>query len=309
MKLATIGAGMLASAIQRALPETVILGHDVVDVTSQDSIVAALREHRPDVVIYVAAIHKLLDAEKNPTLAMEVNARGVGRVARLVPTLFVSTDYVFGDGGPHDEALPGREPRSAYGRTKRAGEIMALENDGIVVRVSGLFDGEFQSRKGVSFPEMVAQSYDPLRLPSDQVFSPTYAPDAADRIAHLTRALVGGERHIQTAPDDMVVVGGIYHAANQGSVSWADFATHIRQRMGRPRMKVTPFVANDPLRPTNSSLRSTRLMPLPSWVDGIDRWMVARQRHLEETREVSPLRGNAAYDPYPNRNDLPVMDS
>lgn len=294
MKLVTIGDGLMARAIQEALPETVILGHDSIEVTSQDSIVHALREHRPDIAVYCAARHSLMACEKDPDGTFEVNARGAERVARLVPTIYLSSDYVHSDGGPHDEVLPGRQPRSVYGRSKLAGELATLEQDGIVVRISGLFHGSVQSFKGISFPEMVARSYDPLRLPSDQVFSPTYAPDAAERIKHLIYELAADRTMAPLGDDfDSEPTQGIYHAANAGSVSWADFATHIRKRMGRPRMKVVGFAANDPLRPKNSALRSTRLMPLRSWIEAVDAWMIARQRHLEEARTVSPLRGNA----------------
>lgn len=291
VRLATIGAGLMANAIKRELPDTTIIGHDQVDVTSQDSIVHALREVRPDAVVYCAAVHRLDICEKQPQLALEVNARGVARVSRLVPTVFVSTDYVWSDGGPHEESLPGREPRSVYGRTKRTGEIMALENDGIVVRVSGLYDEEFVSRKSATdFPARVLTSFENMRFPSDQVFSPTYARDAAKRIAMLAGLAAEGKTLALPGFPEQPLIQGIYHAANDGSVSWADFAALILKAAGR-RYKVTPFEAKDPLRPTNSALVSKRLPPLRSWQTALHDYLDRRQALLYENREVSPLRG------------------
>src|SRR5690606_6168199 len=126
-------------------------------------------------------------------------------------TVYISTDYVFNDGGPHDEVMPGSTPRSVYGRSKLAGELATLEHDGIVVRVSALY-GHHRSHKGPSFPEMVTTGFEPLRLPDDQRFSPTYAPDAAERIAELAVAL--GHACGPAEPCPIEVPQGIYHAAN-----------------------------------------------------------------------------------------------
>src|ERR1043165_41586 len=221
MKVVPIGAGLMASAIAAEMDVTV-LGHDAIDVTSNDSIVAAFREHQPDVAIYCAAKHALAWCETHATETFDVNAKGVERVARLVPTVYLSTDYVFSDGGPHTEVLPGRQPRSVYGRSKLAGELAALERDGIVVRLSGVFDERFQSHKGKSFPELIATSYDELKLPTDQIFSPTYAKDAAARIAGLAMGFGNYGPSWQGE-------GGIYHATNQGPTSWANPPTAVHQ--------------------------------------------------------------------------------
>lgn len=292
MKVVTIGAGLMASAIQAEMPDVTILGHDAIDVTSQDSIVAAFREHQPDVAIYCAAYHRLMECEGNPTLAFDVNARGVERVARLVPTVYLSTDYVFSDGGPHEEVLPGRQPRSVYGRSKLAGELAALENDGIVVRISGVFDERFQSHKGLSFPEMVARSYDELKLPSDQIFSPTYAKDAAMRIVALVDVFAA--KNSVEPPAKGVLVhpssgygggffpgpNGIYHAANAGATSWADFAVVVNDLLGR-RQKIKHVEMRDALRPRSSALLSTRLPSMRAWLSALIAWRDAREALLK----------------------------
>lgn len=293
--VAVLGNGLLARSIfdvlvpmERSLgepPQIVMLGHDDFDIRNYDSIVAALRAHKPDVIINTVAYHNVALCERNPDTAFDINSRGAERVASLCPTVYVSTDYVFSDGGPHDESMPGRQPRSVYGRSKLAGELATLEKDGIVVRVSGLYHHEYQSHKGPSFPESVLSGWDAMELPTDQVFSPTYAPDAAERIVRLALDRVHGY------VDEGVPCVGIYHAANAGSVSWADFAPEILSLAGR-RRKVRGVVRHDPIRPTNSALRSTRLPPLRNWRVALDAWWLARQAVID-AKAISPLRENA----------------
>lgn len=290
MKVLIVGAGLMAQAVAAEMPDAVVLGHDKIDLTSYDSIIRALREHKPDVAINTAAIHNLKTCQANPHAAFDVNAYGAGRLAALIPTVMLSTDYVFSDGGPHEEVMPGRQPRSVYGRSKLAGELETLERDGIVVRISGVYDERFISRKGPSFPETVLTKFENMRFPSDQVFSPTYARDAAKRIAMLAGLAAEGKTLALPGFPEQPLIQGIYHAANDGSVSWADFAALILKAAGR-RYKVTPFEAKDPLRPTNSALVSKRLPPLRSWQTALHDYLDRRQALLYANREVSPLRG------------------
>lgn len=298
-RVAILGDGLLGRRLMAhfALTEkaslgdgyAVMLSHSDFDVRDYGSLVTALRAHRPDVLINTVAYHNLALCERNPDLAFDINARGAERVAGLCPTLYISSDYVFSDGGPHDESLPGKQPRNVYGRSKLAGELATLEKDGTVVRVSGLYDAEYQSHKGPSFPESILSGWDPIELPTDQAFSPTYAPDAAERIASLALALDG----FRSGESD-TFVGGIYHAANSGSTSWAELGEQVLG-LSRHRRKIKAVVRRDPLRPTNSALRSTRLPPLRHWRTALDDWWRARADFIR-ANAVSPLREGIARD-------------
>jgi dTDP-4-dehydrorhamnose reductase len=251
-----------------------VLAHDLIDITSQSSIEQALAKFVPDVVVNSAALHTIDACENDPARARELNAVAAGRLASMVPTVYISTDYVFNDNGPHTEELPGSTPRSAYGRSKLAGELATLEHGGVVVRVSGMY-GHFVSRaKGnKGFPDALLQSSDPIRLPTDQRFSPTYASHAAERILQISQMLADGKAN------------GIYHAANRGAISWAEWAESILAATGHKR-HVLPAVFNDPIRPTDSSLKSTRLPALPHFMQGLSAW-ASREGRVEF---VSPLR-------------------
>jgi dTDP-4-dehydrorhamnose reductase len=253
-----------------------MLPHSVIEITDQASVERVLGETGPDVVINTVAYHRLAECEKHPDRAEAVNALGPRIVGRLgYPQVYISTDYVFTDKGPHEEVLPGAMPRSVYGRTKLAGEIQTLEYGGVVVRVAGLF-GHHRSHKGIQFPAAVLTGTEPMRLPRDQMFTPTYAVDAAARIAYLALEVVD-----LTENDP---VSGIYHAANNGDTTWAEFAEFIAT-VGSVDRAITGYNAKDALRPTDSRLVSTRLPALRHWRIALVDW--SRRWHAER---VSPLR-------------------
>lgn len=255
--IAVIGTGLLAQTIKdRAdilhLPIRLI-SHDEIDVADSASVRAALYGQDYAAVVNTAAYHRLAECEANPNRAFSINANGAANVGKYAPyQVYISTDYVFNDGGPHGPVMPGRQPRSVYGRSKLAGELQALEYDGAVVRVSGLY-GHHRSHKGPSFPEAVTSSFDPMKLPTDQRFSPTYAPDAADAILRVARDRLYG----------------IYHGNNSGSTNWAEFAENIIAATGWKR-NVLPYEAHDAIRPKNSALRSDLRhwrLALMDWAD------------------------------------------
>lgn len=281
MRVAVIGDGLLGQSIFDAATEwlsveddaVTLLPHGSIDLTGSDRDLArSLLNADPDVVINTAALHQMAACEANPGRAFELNARAAGRLAKLVPTIYISTDYVFNEKGPHTEVLPGQKPRSVYGQSKLAGELATLEHGGVVVRVSGLY-GHHRSHKGPSFPETILSSNDPIKLPTDQWFAPTYAPDAADRIL----AIAADEGRM-----------GIYHAANRGTTCWAEWGEQISNYVQHKR-HVLPYRAKDPLRPTDSTLKSTRLPQLPHYLDALGRWA---QREGRVTF-ISPLRAEA----------------
>lgn len=288
MKVAILGAGLLGQRLRDTFAgmgiDATMLGHADFEIRQPDSVKRALDGY--DVAVNTVALHKLLACENDPMLARLVNADASGTVASILPTVYISTDYVFSDNGPHDETLPGKEPRSVYGRTKLAGEMAALEHGGIVVRVSGLFDPQYRSHKGPSFPELVTSSFDTLKLPSDQRFSPTYAPDAAARIAVLAHKMRPEAREFIHADADYPT--GIYHAANAGSTSWAEFAEQVCE-VAPWKRHVIPFEAKDPLRPTNSVLRSKRLPPLRHFRLALDEWALEFSR-ARVRNAISPKR-------------------
>lgn len=175
-------------------------------------------------VINCAAFTAVDDAEKKRDLAMEINAMGAGYVAaccrrvsaRLV---HISTDFVFGDGfaEPIGEWAEAR-PLSVYGMSKRAGEVLALQNNEAtaVLRTSGLY-----SPWGPNFARSIAEhaaSRDRLEVVDDQWVSPTPVGPLAEVAIELARA--------------PLFVGGVYHGTAHGGCTWREFAQTIVDLLG-----------------------------------------------------------------------------
>jgi dTDP-4-dehydrorhamnose reductase len=272
--LVTGARGMLGRDVVAVLAdrgvEATALGRADLDVTAPDAVREAVDGH--DVVVNCAAWTDVDGAETQEPAAFAVNATGAHvlataateRGARLVQ---VSTDYVF-DGAarspyPEDGTLA---PRSAYGRTKAAGEwaVRAAGPDHLVVRTAWLY-GEH----GGCFPKTiarVARERGGLDVVDDQVGQPTWTWDLAGLIASLVDA---------GAP------GGTYHGTSAGQTSWFGFARGVVAAAGMDPGVVRPTTSEAFVRPAprpaysvlgHDALRRVGVEPIGAWDD---RWSVA----------------------------------
>ncbi|MFF8290243.1 dTDP-4-dehydrorhamnose reductase [Streptomyces sp. NPDC016309] len=253
----TGAGGMLARDVLACLGDgaTGLTRRDL-DVTDRDAVLAALRGLRPSVVVNCAAWTAVDDAETREADALAVNGTAVRHLAEACAAVgsalvHVSTDYVF-DGRarvPYAEsAVPG--PRTAYGRTKLAGERAVLEvlpERGYVVRTAWLYGA---GGGGFVRAMIRAEAHrDGVDVVDDQRGQPTWSADVAHRLVRL----VG-------APP------GIYHATNGGDGTWYDLARETFRLLGADPARVRPV----------TSAAHPRPAPRPAYsVLGHDRWREA----------------------------------
>lgn len=285
--LVTGAGGMLAADL---VPELRSAGHEVLaltradlDITDAAAVDAAVRAAAPDVVVNTAAYTRVDDAESHEDDAYAVNARGADAVARAcaeapsAPVLLhVSTDYVFsGDASePYAEDAP-TAPRTAYGRTKLAGEqavLAALPARGYVTRTAWL-----HGRHADNFVLTMARlesTRDSLDVVADQQGQPTSTADLAERLREL------GERAL-----DGIAPAGTYHATSSGSTSWHGLACVVFELLGadprRVRAVTTAQFPRPAPRPRWSVLGHARwaeagLGPMPDWRHGVPRTLASR---------------------------------
>src|SRR3954447_17105597 len=130
--LVTGGAGMLgrdvAAAATRAGHDVLSLARRDLDITDADAVRRVVGEASPAAIVNCAAWTDVDAAEAQEEAATAVNGRAAGLLSRAAADcsallVHVSTDYVFpGDAGtPYVESSP-VGPRTAYGRSKLAGE-------------------------------------------------------------------------------------------------------------------------------------------------------------------------------------------
>lgn len=168
-------------------------GLRVLDVEDDEAVRACVRELRPAVCVLASALTAVDRCEEEPERAEAVNARAPGIVARACRdvggrVVYLSTEYVFdGTAGPYREEDP-PSPASVYGRTKLEGEVAVLAVDprNVAVRTTVVFSHD---PGGMNFVMQLRASLGArkrMRVPADQISSPTYAPDLADAIAELS---------------------------------------------------------------------------------------------------------------------------
>lgn len=167
----------------------------------------ALRASAADVIYLPAAQPNVEWCELEPVAAREANlgpVRGAMAAAEGRAIVAYSTDYVFdGGAGPYGEDDP-PAPLNAYGRIKLEMERSLLEHPGnIVVRTTGVFGKEVGEPKNFVLRLLASLARgEEVRVPSDQVSTPTYAPDLATASLTIAEHGGGGIWHV-TGPDLM----------------------------------------------------------------------------------------------------------
>lgn len=268
MKILLTGSGgMLGHDLRAVLTsageDVALAPRQALDVTSEAACREAVREH--DVVVNAAAWTKVDDAEAHEGAAFSANAVGAANIARAcaeadVRLVHISTDYVFAG----DAATPYREdatlaPRSAYGRTKAAGEwaVRAYAPGSYVVRTAWLY-GE-HGPNFIKTMARLARERETVSVVADQRGQPTWTVDLAEAIHRLLTA---------GAP------AGTYHGTSTGETTWFGLAQEVFRLLGHDPARVLPtttaaFPRPAP-RPAYSVLAHDRweeagVTPLPRW--------------------------------------------
>ncbi len=236
MRVVITGArGQLGKAMQTVLSGAALILIDIPDWDiTNPQLVPLMARLEPDVVIHCAAMTDVEGCARNPDLAYHINAFGTQNVAlacqRAGATMVhLSTNEVF-DGMANQPYREFDPPRAInpYGASKLAAEQIAtrLVDKLYLVRISWLF-----SPGGNNFVKKIVTQADKngqVRVVTDEVANPTYAPDLAAAIARL----------IQTEHY------GIYHLVNEGYCSRYEFAVEILKQSGRGHITVTPITSD-----------------------------------------------------------------
>ncbi len=268
------GTGQLGSQIVRLWSDIDVYAPTRAQANVEDPVEVqrAVNEVAPDVVVNCTAFNDVPRAEKEPGRAFAINAFAVERLAGICAAqscLFItfSTDYVFDGllGRPYSE-IDDAHPLNKYGESKLAGERLALARNSpaYVIRTCGVYGTGVSTSKGYTFIHRIidlAKAGQPLRIINDQTISPTYA----GHLAVAVRALMES-----SAPF------GLYHAANEGAITWYDFAQEGLRQAGLSRrieaISSDEFSAGV-MRPKFSALENTRLhelgLGMPAWREGL----------------------------------------
>ena len=280
------GGGTLADAVARLCVirglAYVRLSRRELDLSDVGAVAAMLERHRPWAVVNAAGLTRVDEAEIHAERSRCDNVHAAAELAEAcaaadVPLLGFSSHLVF-DGAasaPYDEGDEAN-PLSVYGRTKLEAEraVLAAHPQALVVRAGALF-GPWDERNDATRAIRAVASGRFFSAACDVTVSPTYLPDLVNVALDL---LIDRER-------------GVWHLANTGAVTWAEFARAAVRGAGLDPDRVLGVPAAElgwiAKRPAYSALRSSRGAGLPSLDHALHRYLAARE--AVEVPQMEPV--------------------
>lgn len=284
MKIVIIGAnGQLGTDLCKVLDKRdyIALTDKDIDITDFDNSKKVITSARPDVIINTAAFVRVDDCESVPDIAFSVNALGARNMAVIAQNLnarlvHLGSDYIFG--GDEKRTIPYTEfdhpdPINVYGKSKLEGEnyVRHLCTRNIIIRTSSLFGKAGSLGKGGNFVETMlklGKERPEIKVVNDQIVSPTYALDLAEKIKEL----------IQTE------YYGIFHITNSGTCSWYEFTSEIVAQAGL-KTRVIPITSDQYPQPArrpkysvlnNYQLKLLRIGTMRSWQEALSSYLQNR---------------------------------
>jgi dTDP-4-dehydrorhamnose reductase len=271
--LVTGAGGMLGrdlvTLLAREDEDVAAYGRSELDITDPFAVGEVIRQRKPAVVVNCAAWTAVDDAESNEEEAFLVNGHAVGGLAEAcashgITLVQMSTDYVF-DGASRKAYGEGDTPcpRTAYGRTKLAGERAVLDQfgesdiSGYVVRTAWLYGAN-----GPNFVRTMIRlegQRPSINVVNDQRGQPSWTVDVAGQIVALVRS---------------GAAAGVYHATSSGETTWFGLAQEVFRLLGADPGRVEATTSNayphPAARPAYSVLghdawASAGLMPIGDW--------------------------------------------
>jgi dTDP-4-dehydrorhamnose reductase len=260
-KVLAEGHGFAVTAGQhQAAPPAGVPVHSL-DVSSPDSIEAALQALRPDAVVHAAALAEADKCEADPARAFALNVAGPEAMAaacarRGIALVSFSTDLVFpGDKAPCSENDPPL-PILTYGKTRLQGEqaVLAAYPAAAIARLA-LVSGRGYGPRGTA-TEWLAWALAarrPLRLYTDQYRTPVDSDSVADAVALLVRSRARG----------------LFHLGGPERISRYDLGMRVARVLGLPSDSIEAVRMADhvtgAVRPSDVGLDSARARTELGW--------------------------------------------
>jgi dTDP-4-dehydrorhamnose reductase len=218
----TLGQAFAHACRERGL-QHVSLTRQQVDITNPVALATAIQTHRPWAIVNAAGYVRVDRAESDVSNCQRLNADGPAHLAAAcanhgVRLVTFSSDLVFdGDrANPYLERDAAR-PLCVYGHSKAEAErrVLVINPQALIIRTSAFF-GPWDEHNFLTVALRELAQGRMVRAAEDWIVSPTYVPD----LVHATLDLMVDEEH------------GLWHLANAGATSWADFARSAARQAG-----------------------------------------------------------------------------
>lgn len=171
------------------------------ELTNKTEVEHLLREVNPDIIIHTAALSKPDECNANRELCLNENVEATRNLVTSSNAFFiyVSTDFIFGEDGPHAEtALPA--PLNFYGESKLMAEKVVGESNNSFAIVRPVFIyGKAWPGMRPSFLHWVKLNLEAgklIKVVSDQQRTPTYVNDICNGIISIINRRATGAFHL-----------------------------------------------------------------------------------------------------------------
>lgn len=211
-----------------------------------------LNENEIGAVYCVGGATDVERCETEEGWADRTNHRGPAALAALcthIPFVYFSTEYVFdGVDGPYTESAP-VHPICEYGRSKASGEqaISDAHPSALILRTTVVYGDDPGCKNFLYSLRRILSGGNQMRVPADQISTPTYNWDLAQASVQLVR-----ERH-----------SGVFHVCGPDVISRYDFAVKSAELMGLDPSLIVPLPTSalnqKAPRPLNAGLLSYKL--------------------------------------------------
>ncbi len=140
------------------------------DITNASEVLSVVREHRPEIIVHVAAIPSIKWCEENPELAVKINEEGTKNVVDAANDIKAKVIYI--------SSTAAIDPNNLYGRTKLAGEeLTKLAKAGyVILRPSMIFGYSPNTTNDRPFNRILKNLYEktPAVYDTSWKFRPTW---------------------------------------------------------------------------------------------------------------------------------------
>lgn len=186
---------------QRRIPINKKIVYASAELTVGDQVKSLMDFHKPDVVVHAAALSKPDECENNKAYANAVNVKSTEHLLKQNTPhfIYISTDFIFGEGGPHSEDDQ-PHPLNYYGETKLAAEqkVKSLAALHTIVRPVFIYGKVWEGMRP-SFLHWVKNNLKDgktIKVVSDQLRTPTYVNDICNGIHSIMERKAGGDFHL-----------------------------------------------------------------------------------------------------------------
>lgn len=171
------------------------------ELTESKEVALLLNMHQPTVIIHTAAMSKPDECNADKALCLKANVEATKNLLQADAShfIYISTDFIFGENGPHaEDELP--NPLNFYGQSKLQAEQLVKQATckTTIVRPVFIYGEIWEGLKG-SFLHWVKNNLEQhkhIKVVSDQLRTPTYVPDICKGIQTIINKEATGAYHL-----------------------------------------------------------------------------------------------------------------